>query len=130
MAPRLNTPAASVDEDVEKGIKGAVAAGIFSGCVTLLFTVLAVAGVNPVGLDASAFLDVVLIFGLTFGISRKSRACAVILLGYFILSKIYMFSQTRSAAGLPMAFVFAYFYAKGVAATFAWHRAGTARAMT
>ena len=112
-----------MDPDVEKRIKNAVIAACISGGMTALFTLIALAGVNPVGLDAWAFIDVALIFGLAYGIHRKSRTCAVTLLVYFVASKIYMMSQMGSPTGLPLALVFIYYYFMGVQATFKYHGA-------
>ena len=115
--------AEAVDPTIEKDIKNAVVAACISGGITALFTLIAVAGFNPVGLDAWTFLDVALIFGLAFGVSRKSRACATILLVYFVASKIYMMSQMGRPTGLPLALLFLYYYAKGASATFKYHAA-------
>jgi hypothetical protein len=113
--------APAVDPDVEKGIKNAVVAACISGGITALFTLVALAGVNPAGLDAWAFIDVALIFGLAYGIHRRSRACAVSLLVYFVASKIYMMTQMGAPTGLPLAIVFIYYYFMGVQATFKHH---------
>lgn len=113
--------APAVDPDVEKGIKNAVVAACISGGITALFTLVALAGVNPVGLDGWAFVDVALIFVLAYGIHRRSRACAVILLVYFVASKIFMMVQMGKPTGLPLAIVFIYYYFMGVQATFKHH---------
>lgn len=61
-------------------IRSAWIAGTISGVVTLIFTFI----LETPGM----FIDVLLIFGLTWGIYKKSRICAVIMFIYFILSKI------------------------------------------
>ena len=66
--------------------------------------------------------DVVLIFGLTFGIYKKSRTCAVVMLAYFLISKIIIISQTGSFNGSLLAIVFIYYYVYGVIGTFAYHK--------
>jgi hypothetical protein len=74
-------------------------------------------------MDFSAWnlLDVAVIAGLTFGIYRKSRACAIIMLVYFIGSKLLLWSETKSVSGLPMALIFGWFFFQGIRGTFTWH---------
>jgi len=108
-------------EQAEKAIKTAWSAGIISGVLTLIVTIVAMAGHSFMGFSALNLLDVAVIAGLTFGIYRKSRTCAVIMLVYFIGSKILLWSETKSAAGLPMALFFSWFFFQGMRGTFAWH---------
>lgn len=115
-------PALSVPEDIKKSIRGACIAGAISGCVTLAFTLLAISGTTLIGFSAWEFFDVALIFGLTFGIYKKSRVCAVLMLVYFIAAKLYLFTQAGTPSGLPLALLFGYFFAKGVYGTFRYHR--------
>jgi hypothetical protein len=118
----IERPPLLVPHEILKKIKGAWVAGIISGCMTLLVTLLAVAGVPILGADAWYFIDVVFLFGLTFGIYRKSRTCAVVMLVYFVVSKIITMMETGKPSGLLMGLLFAYFYFQGVVGTFAYHR--------
>jgi serine/threonine-protein kinase len=109
--------------DVLKKIKNAAVAGAISCGITLIVTALTLVNVNILGfMNAWQFLDVALIGGLAFGIYRKSRACAVIMLLYFIASKIMIVAATGRASGLVLAVVFLYYYALGVQGTFAYHK--------
>ena len=108
-------------EEAEKKIKNAWIAALISGTLTLLVTLYAVFGESIMGFDAWAFFDVALIFGLAYGIYRKSRTCAVVMLVYFVAAKIFLIAQTGTASGLPLALVFIYFYALGVVGTFRYH---------
>jgi serine/threonine-protein kinase len=108
-------------EQAEKAIKTAWSAGIISGVLTLIVTIVAMAGHSFMGFSALNLLDVAMIAGLTFGIYRKSRTCAVLMLVYFIGSKLLIWSETKSAAGLPMALIFSWFFYQGIRGTFAWH---------
>jgi serine/threonine-protein kinase len=108
-------------EQAEKAIKTAWSAGIISGVLTLIVTIVAMSGHSFMGFSAWNLLDVVVIAGLTFGIYRKSRTCAVLMLVYFIGSKLLIWSETKSAAGLPMALIFSWFFYQGMRGTFAWH---------
>jgi serine/threonine-protein kinase len=112
----------SVPDEVLKKIKHAWTAGLISAALTLLMTLLAIFGIKMLGFDAWMLLDVALILGLTYGIYRKSRVCAVLMLVYFIISKILLFAQTGKPNGIVMAVIFLYYYAQGVAGTFAYHK--------
>jgi serine/threonine-protein kinase len=119
-------------KEAEDAIKKAWSAGLISGIITLIVTGVAMAGYDFMGITAWNLVDVVFIFGLTFGIYRKSRTCAVIMLVYFVGSKFYMWIDQRTVAGLPLALVFGYFFIQGVRGAFAYHgmaSAGAAQAV-
>jgi hypothetical protein len=72
-------------------IKNAYHAGLFSGGMTLFFTMAAMGSpelAKKTGLSIFALIDVVLIFGLTYGINRGNRMAARFMLGYVVLSKM------------------------------------------
>ncbi|HTY07646.1 MAG TPA: hypothetical protein VMF29_00645, partial [Candidatus Edwardsbacteria bacterium] len=75
------------------------------------------------GFSAWNLLDAALILGLSFGLYRNSRTCAVILFAYFVLSKVMMWVQLGNVAGLPLALAFGYFFLMGILGTFAYHQA-------
>ena len=105
----------------DAAIKNAWIAGIISGVITLIVTVVAMSGYSFMGFSALNLLDVALIFGLTFGIYRKSRVCAVIMLIYFVGSKIYLWMDTGKLSGLPLALLFGYYFFQGMLGTFTYH---------
>ncbi len=119
---RVSDPTIEIPEAVRKQIKSAWVAGCVSGVLTLGVTLVAISGTAILGLDAWSLFDVPLIFGLSYGIYRRSRACAVLMLLYFIASKITFIVQTGQANGILMAFVFAYFYWQGVVGTYAYRK--------
>jgi serine/threonine-protein kinase len=121
-------PEPEIPEAVLKKIKTAYQAAAVSGVFTLIVTLVAIYGTAMPGFSAWSMFDVVLVFGLAYGIYRKSRACAVIMLLYFIASKLFQMSQTGHAAGLPLALVFVYFFWQGIAGTYAYHRLAAAAA--
>lgn len=114
--------APAVPGGVLKKIRNAWVAGVISTCLTLVVTLTAVSGIQIAGYSAWQFIDVVLVAALTFGIYKRSRTCAVSMLLYFIVSKIILFVETGRPNGLLLAIVFTYYYAQGVAGTFAYHR--------
>jgi serine/threonine-protein kinase len=110
-----------VPEEILKRIRQAAIAGAISCGITLLFTLVAIAGTSLLGFTAWELLDVALIAGLSYGIYRKSRVCAVLMLVYFVGAKIYMMSQGGQMSGLVLTLVFLYYYALGVHGTFQYH---------
>jgi hypothetical protein len=114
--------AITVPDAVLKKIRNAWIAALISAAVTLVVSLLALAG-NHVGpFTGAELLDVVFILALAFGISRKSRVCAVVMFVYFVFSKYLLIRQTGQLNGLFMGVVFLYFYALGVAGTFEYHK--------
>lgn len=111
-----------IPEDIQNRIKGAWVAGIISGCMTLAITLLAIGGTSVLGFNAWNFVDVALISGLTFGIYRNSRTCAVLMLVYFVVSKIMIMVDGGSSSGIVMSLVFIYYFGRGVMGTFAYHK--------
>jgi hypothetical protein len=113
---------ADVPEQTLKDIRGAWVAGLISGCVTLAITLFSIFGSAIGGIGAENLVDVALIFGLTYGICKKSRACAIGLLVYFVVSKIFLMVETGKPTGLWLGLVFTYYFALGIRGTFAYQR--------
>ena len=112
-----------VPEAILKKIRNAWIAGLISAAVTVIFVLIAIAGTSLLGMSAYQFIDVALILGLTFGIYKKSRICAVLMLAYFVWAKVVLIQQGHAkGVGLFMAVVFFYFYLQGVIGTFAYHK--------
>jgi hypothetical protein len=111
-----------IPSNVLKKIKNAWVVGIISGCITLVVTLLAMNGVAILGFNAWNLLDAALIFGLTFGIYKKSRSCAVLMLIYFVGSKMIIIADTGKFSGAIMSIVFIYYYIHGVIGTFTYHK--------
>lgn len=119
------TPEAApqVPDAVLKKIRLAWMAGLFSSAVTLVLVLLALSGTSLLGFGMAELVDVALMLGLTFGIYKKSRTCAVLMLLYFLLSKFFLFQQGAIGAGSAVsALLFVYFYVQGVIGTFAYHK--------
>ena len=106
-------------EKANNAIKSAWIAGVISGTLTLILSL-----IGAFGFDLWNLIDAFLTFGLTFGIYKKNRACAIILFIYFVGDKIFALIQSpaTAATGIPMALVFGYFFFQGIRGTFAYHR--------
>jgi serine/threonine-protein kinase len=111
-----------IPDDILKKIKQAWVAALFSAGITLIVTLIAMSGTEVLGFSAWELIDVALVLGLAFGIYKKSRTCAVLMLIYFIISKIIIMAETGKPTGIPMALVFGYFFWQGVSGTFAYHK--------
>lgn len=123
-----SAPPIDIPEGIAKKIKNCWMAGLISVCITVVFTLIALSGTNVIGLDAWSFIDAIIMAGLTFGVYKKSRVCAVLLLTFFALNKVIMWSQTGNISGLLLALVFFWFFGQGVVGTFQFHKVKNALA--
>lgn len=105
--------------------QGAIAACVSAG-LTIAFIGIAIVanadGELALWNDPFNLVDVVLILVLAFGIYKKSRVAAVLMLLYFLVAKIVIAIETQSYSGIVLALVFLYFYGRAVLGTFAYHR--------
>ncbi|WP_317929806.1 hypothetical protein [Halioxenophilus sp. WMMB6] len=111
-----------VPNEVLKKIKNAWVAGLISAAITTVFTLVALAGTDIMGLNAFAFVDVGLIVIFAFGIYKRSRTCAILMLLFFVLNKIIMWVELSTASGIPLSLVFVWFYSMGIVGTFQYHK--------
>jgi serine/threonine-protein kinase len=109
-----------VPKKILQKIKNAWIAGIVSITITLVLVFMSLSGtdISGIGLDYSAFVDITLMVVFTFGIYKKSRTCAILMLLLFAANKIIIWIDTGALNGLPLAFVFLWFYTQGVIGTF------------
>jgi hypothetical protein len=103
-------------------IRNACIAGVITAVVTLVASILPLFGVTLVGFNLWNLTDVALIAGLTFGIARKSRVCALVMMVYFVISKAMYVAQTGDILNAALGAILAYLYFEGVRGAFAWHR--------
>ena len=117
-----NDTEAQVPDAVLKKIRNAWVACIVSGVLTGILAVIAMIGNSMGGHSGYDVIAALFVFGLAFGISRKSRTCAMLMLAYFVLSKYLLFRASGQVNGLLFGIVFLYFYAMGVQGTFEYHK--------
>jgi hypothetical protein len=116
-------PTTQVPDAILKKVRNGWIVGVVSGVLTLAITLYVMSGHRFLFFNAWSLIDVALIFGLSFGIYRRSRVCAVLMLAYFIGSKIFIYSQTGfPTGGLIMPLIFCYYFVLGVQGTFLYHR--------
>ena len=113
-----------------KHIRNGWIAALIAGFITLIFNYLSISQ-NIQTSDIFGFyndpfilFDIVLVFSMAFGIYKKSRTCAVIMLAHYILSKLVMISYGINLFDISgvLSLVFIYFYIQAVRGTFAYHR--------
>ena len=99
-----------------------LACGWIAGVVAGFFTTLCVMA-GCFGLNQYNIVDIALLFGLAYGVYRRSRICAVLLLAYDVASQVMLLSRGRqpSAITLVSAAIFFTAYALGVIGTFVSH---------
>ncbi len=115
LRPKVQTESLqfSDDEDVPYTeardlIKKGVNAGMIYGGISFV-VILAVQMFSPLadGFLKFAWLDIGIIYGLTYGIHLKSRACAGLMLAYYLLSKLALLTQgSFGLIGVFVAIVF------------------------
>ena len=111
-----------VPEEIQKKIRGAYIAALVSAGITLVIILIAMFGTPIMGLSAVDLIDVAFVFGMAFGIYKKSRTCAVLMFIYFIISKVLLIVSTGAILGLPIALAFLFLYWQGISGAFAYHK--------
>ena len=131
---RLSTRSTSEAEDRVAAaldhIKKGWVAGLISGGITLIIWSLAAldapALANQLDLDVWSFVNVILIFGLAYGVYCKSRTCAVIMFLKFFAAAVYNYKLVTVDVGSFVGFsvailIFGYFFGQAVRGTFVYH---------
>lgn len=105
-------------------IKKGVNAGMIYGGLSLLVVLFLQAFVPFAdGFLKFAWLDIGIIYGLTFGIHLKSRACAGLMLVYYALSKLAMMTQGGiGLIGIFVAIAFVKAFYQGWQGTVLYHQ--------
>ncbi len=111
-----------IPEEINAKIKGAWTAGLVCMGITVLFIGLGMF-ISELGniVDAWALIDVAILGALTYGVYRRSRASAVLLFLFYLVEKIFMWSQSGKPNGIVLALVFFYLFGRGIQGTFEYH---------
>ena len=72
-------------------------------------------------MDPAALFDVGLLLLLAFFVFRRSRVAATLLLGYFVASKILIWTETGMMSGFIVTMIFFLLYANAARGTYLWH---------
>lgn len=112
----------NVPKEITQKIKNAWIVGLVSAGLTVIATIISIYGTDILGLDATAFIDVVFMLVFTFGIYKNSRVCAVLMLTLFVVNKIFMWVESDAPSGFLLSAIVLWFYSQGVIGTFQYHR--------
>ncbi|MGN7833341.1 hypothetical protein ACTJI2_17205 [Pseudoxanthomonas sp. 22568] len=115
-------PDIEIPEEISRPIKHGWVAACVTGALTLVLTLLSQFGASANRTELWNLLDVGLVAVLAFGIYRKSRIAATLMLCYFAVSKILMMIAEGMPTGLVVSFIFLIFYFRATVATFRYHR--------
>jgi serine/threonine-protein kinase len=106
----------------EKHVTRAWMAASIQAGLTLIFEALAAAGVlDTPGFDAWILLDAAILAALAYGVWKRSRVCALLLLTYSILNEVYLAFQDTAHFSI-LRLIFIYFYLRGTIQLFREHR--------
>lgn len=114
--------AIEIPEDIASPIKHGWIAACVTGALTLVLTVLPQFSATADRDELWNLVDVGWIAALAFGIYRRSRTAATLMLCYFVLSKILMMIAEGKPTGLVVSLLFVIFYFRAMIATFRYHR--------
>ncbi len=93
---------------------------VIGGLSTMVWAVQITRGVPDSGWN---ILDVILMFGLGYGIGRNNPLCAKLMFGYFLLSKLLqIFSGRFPPTAAPIAGIIFFYLWKGIVGTSAYAR--------
>ncbi len=122
-----NTEEVALTEDgVPKPIHGKICAAWFTGIVAMVLTVVMIAyswyskELTVVG--PASFIDIALLGGIVFGVYKRSRVCAVLLLLYHLINSVVLTLLVGGPGNIPMVLLFTVMYILGVIGTFQYHK--------
>ena len=116
-------PEVEIPEAILKKIRAGWIAALISAAVTFILMLVFIRSGDLGDLfDIWSTFDVILILVLAFGIYKKSRIAATLMLLYFLLSKILIIVETGRPSGLLLSVIFLYFYFQAMVGTFQYHK--------
>ena len=109
-------------QEANKAIKDGWVAGVLTVLITVALTLIYASGAGLTRIDLWNVVDIVLLSALSYGIYRRSRICAVMMLVYYLGSKVVLWVDERAFIGVPLALIFAYFFWQAIRGTIAYHQ--------
>lgn len=106
----------------EKAMKDAVTVGVIAIVVTMMLTLIYASGAGLAHIDPWNIVDLLLLAGLTYGVYRKNRFCAIAMPIYYLSVKTVLWVGERAFIGVPLALIFAYFFVRGAQGAWAYHK--------
>jgi serine/threonine-protein kinase len=116
----------------QKTIKAAWILGVVKGIGTLCLVIYSTCIETVYGVGFEGLLDVAIPLGLSFGIYRRSRACAVLMVCYdlFSIGAVQVDQAKGVAVNSGFLLVLLYFFFQGARGSFAYHRLTRQEAVT
>ena len=104
--------------DYEKKIRRGWIAGIVAGGFSLLLTIASLNTPADSGMreyfNEWTFIDITIVFGLSYGVFRKNKISAILLLVFSIVPKIIAFFTTGDLKALSGGAIFIYFFVEAL----------------
>jgi hypothetical protein len=108
---------------IDRYIRWGWIAGAFVGTGTLAFIIYgALSGQRVFDVDVWNLLDVATSYALAYGISRRSRVAAALMVAYMLYSKSVQAEHFGVWRALPTTLLFGYVYIQALRAAMAHHR--------
>ncbi len=115
--------------EAEDSIKRGVYAGLIFGALVAAISLIAMSQDDKGSLsywdDPWMFAEVALILVITFGVSRKSRAAAIALFLYYLVSRVALMVELNTVpgvGGILFTIIFLFVFGKAIFGSFAYHR--------
>lgn len=122
-APAAPDPTIDADdaERTERAIRLAWQAGAGIAVLMLIAVIVSASGFQILDFTPWSLIDAALILVLSFGVYKKDRASSLLLLLYFVISRIYLWEETGRPYGFLVTLMLGYFFLQGIRGTFAHH---------
>ena len=114
--PRLDSAAAS-----DKAITYAASAGYFNAGLGVLLRIPGLFGYPILGMTSAGFVDAAVWGGLAYGVSRKSRICAILLVVFAVFESGYMVQHGKGNINF-LSILFLLWFVGGLRAAFYAHK--------
>ena len=105
-------------EAIDKSIKFAWIAAVVSAVLTTIAWAVAMAGVPELAGFQYAWIDLIILAALAFGVFRRSRTAATLLVAYWIFNIAMM----GVSGAIAVRVIFLVFFVQGARAAFAHHK--------
>lgn len=114
---------AEVPVHIARKIKRCWIVGIVASMATVLGLIGTMMGrFTTFAFDEWALIDIAIMLALSFGVFKKSRTCAILMVAFYVYGRYALLAEGFPLSGMPLALVFMWFFIQGVVGTFQFHR--------
>jgi len=118
---KIRTELSKYEEMIKHGWIAGVVIGTISFLSWLLAMITKQTEIHGVEITVYSIVDIIFIFALSYGVFQKSRICANILAGYFILVKLIQIATVNLYAIIGL-LIFSPFLVRAVIGTIKYHK--------